>query len=87
MSIYMSENEFRDFLRRFLEVRRETHSVTIGVNVTEAKQFLGGEGADTQRVLNDAIEFLGQVAEQVVADIKEGLKDGRPFPYPVDDFR
>jgi hypothetical protein len=87
MSIYMSENEFRDFLRRFLEVRHEPQGVVIGFNVIEAERALRGRGIDNQRILNEAMEFVRQTAQKIVDEVKESLKTGEPFPYPVDDYR
>lgn len=88
MSIYMPEDQFRDFLRRVVEVRHEPNGVVIALNTAEAKRILSRYDPNTERMLvADAMEFVRQTAQKVVAEVREGLKAGEPFPYPVDDWR
>ena len=87
MSIYMSENEFRDFLRRFLNVEHHPHGVAININTSDAERFLAKHKTNARLIMNNAIEFIGQIAEKVVTEIKQDLKAGKPFPYPIKDYR
>ena len=87
MSIHMSENEFRHFLRRFLVVEREHRGVTIRINQIDAERYLGKDKQATEHIMNDASEFICLIADKIVAEIKQDLKTGESFPYPIDDYR
>jgi hypothetical protein len=63
MSIHISENEFRDFLRRFLIVERDHRGVTIRINQIDAERYLGKDKQATEHIMNDASEFICLIAD------------------------
>ena len=69
----------RDLCHQCLEVQHLPYSVVISLNVVKAERHIrlfGWEGADVQRILNEAMRFVSEVARKTVADVKEQLRTG-----------
>jgi hypothetical protein len=78
----MSDNEMRELCRTCLDVRHELHGVFIGLDVVKARRFIrsfGWHEPDAQRIINEALLFVSEIANATVAEAKAKLQSTEPI--------